>query len=305
MGLIVRMALSPRSPNPVAFAQLLETMDGACTMTNTADPYGAQNHARAMAGIVVDAMPTLPAASADDRPAQVAASDMLWAETIAGGGYAARCLARGSRLQLSDRDGDACVSMLMFNAEQPVERLNVADTMKVQWNAYPGAGSVLLSDMGRVMASILIDETAGPDLFCGASNAATNAQRYGDGANFGHQPNARDRFALATAKFGLSRRDIHPCANWFKTIRIDDGGAIAMDAAPYGPGRTVTLRVEMDVIVMLANCPHILDARETYQVSPARVLAWRGVAAPIDDPIRLSTPERMRAFLNTDDFYLR
>jgi len=60
---------------------------------------------------------------------------MLWEETLGAGGYASRKLARGTRLRLIDLQGDACVSMLAFNADQPIERLNVADTLKVQWTA--------------------------------------------------------------------------------------------------------------------------------------------------------------------------
>jgi uncharacterized protein YcgI (DUF1989 family) len=230
-----------------------------------------------MAGTRVEAMPTLPAA-ADDAPAGV-----VWEETIAPGGYAARRLARGTRLRLVDVAGDACAAMLLFNADMPTERLNVADTLKVQWNGYLGAGRLLLSDMGRVMMTIVEDGADTHDAFCGASTAASNARAYGDGANYGPHPNARDRFMLAVAKHGLGRKDV----------------------GPFAPGRTLLLRAEMEVIVVLANCPHVLDPRPDYTVTPLRATAWRGAPAAADDPIRVATPEGERAFLNTDDFYAR
>ncbi|MFN3521782.1 MAG: urea amidolyase associated protein UAAP1 [Phenylobacterium sp.] len=270
-------------------------------MSSTADPYAARAHARAQGGTRVEAMPTLPPGAAEDIPDGVAAADMVWAETIAPGGYAAKRLNRGARLRLVDLRGDACVSMLLFNAERPVERLNVADTVKVQWNAYLGAGRLLLSDMGKVLASVLEDTAATHDAFCGASNAASNARRYGEGDNWGPHPNARDRFKLGVAKFGLGARDIHPCVNWFKGVRIGADGSTVLESGPFAPGRQVTLRAEMDVIVVLANCPHVLDPRPAYTVTPARVLAWRGPATPQDDPIRNATPEGMRAFLNVED----
>ena len=274
-------------------------------MSQTADPYAAQAHARAMAGTRVESMPTLPPSAADDAPAGVAADDMLWAETIAPGGYGARQLNRGARLRLVDLQGDACASVLVFNAERPVERFNVADTLKVQWNAYLGAGKLLLSDMGRVLFSILEDEAGTHDAFCGASNAAANTRRYGDGSNWGPNPNARDRFMLALAKYGLGRKDIHPCLNWFKGVKIEDDGATTFQGGPFAPGRQVTLRAEMDVIVVLANCPHVLDPRPDYCVTPLRALAWRGPVTPADDPIRNATPEGLRAFLNAEDLVRR
>ena len=270
-----------------------------------ADPAGAREHARAMAGTRVEAMPTIPARAAQALPPDVAAEAVVWDETIAAGGYASRRLNRGARLRLTDLQGDACVSMLAFNAEQPVERLNVADTLKVQWNAYLGAGRLVLSDMGRVMFSILEDTTEGHDAFCGASNAAANARRYGDGFNHGAHPNARDRFLIALTKYGMGRKDIHPCINWFKAVSIADDGSTELAVGPFPPGRHLTLRAEMDLIVVLANCPHVLDPRDDYAVTPVRATAWRGPITPETDLIRNATPEGQRAFLNVEDYYLR
>lgn len=269
-----------------------------------ANPLAARDHARAMAGTVVEAMPVLPPV-ADDLPADVSVGDLVWEETIAAGGYAARRLKRGSRLRLIDLKGDACASMLLFNAEMPTERLNVADTVKVQWNAYLGAGKLLLSDMGRVLMSVLEDTAETHDCFCGTSNAATNAAKYGSGANSGPTPNGRDRFLLGAAKHGLQRRDVHPCVTLFKGVKIEPDGAITPQIGPFAPERSVLLRAEMDVIVVIANCPHVLDPREDWTVTPLRATAWRGAITPLDDPIRNATPEGQRAFENVEDYFRR
>jgi urea carboxylase-associated protein 2 len=261
---------------------------------STADPYAAQAHARAMAGTRAEAMPTVPAPEG-----------LIWEETVAAGGYTSKQLNRGARLRLEDVYGDACLSMLAFNAERPTERLNVADTLKVQWNAYLGAGKLILSDMGRVMFSILEDDAGTNDAFCGASNQGSNARRYGDGWNHGAHPNARDRFTIALGKYGLGRKDIHPCINWFKGVRIAEDGATVPDMGPFKAGRHLTLRAEMDVIVVLANCPHVLDGRADYSVTPAKISAARGEVTPFADPIRNGTPEGLRAFLNVEDYYAR
>jgi uncharacterized protein len=273
--------------------------------TSTARPEGARDHARAQAGATAEAMPTLPASAATDLPASVAPEAVIWDETIAAGGYAGRQLGRGARLRLTDLRGDACASLLIFNTERPVERLNIADTLKVQWNGYLSAGRLLLSDMGRVMMS-LVEDTAGThDGFCGASNQASNARKYGDGFNHGAHPNARDRLILGAAKFGLARKDVHPCVNLFKGVRVEADGATTPVVGPFAPGRHVTLRAEMEIVIVLANCPHVLDPRTDYCVTPLRATAWRGPVTPPDDPIRNATPEGLRAFLNVEDYYLR
>ncbi len=271
------------------------------SVSATSSAEGARAHARAMAGTRVAAMPTVPASSAAELPEGVAPESMLWEETIGAGGYAARELRRGARLRLMDLEGDACVSMLVFNAERPVERLNIADTVKVQWNAYLKAGRLLLSDMGRVLMSLLADDAETHDTFCGPSNRRTP----GAGANFTPQPNARDRLLLGAAKFGLGRRDVHPCVNWFKGVSVAEDGALVVRAQPAAPGRSILLRAEMNVIVVLANCPHVLDRRESYAATPVRMSAWRGPLTPLDDPIRNATPESLRAFLNVEEYFRR
>ncbi len=271
----------------------------------TADPRSARTQARAMSGIRVEAMPTVPASAIAEPPAGVASASMLWEETLGAGGYASKELARGARVRLIDLYGDACVSMLVFNAERPSERLNVADTMKVQWNAYLQAGQVVLSDMGRVLLSILDDQAQTHDLICGPSSERTNARKYGHGANWSDRPGARDRLLLGAAKFGLGARDVHPCINWFKSVHVAPDGTTMLQVGPFAPGRALTLRADMNLIIVLANCPHVLDPRPEYSVTPVRVCAWRGAMAGAEDTIRNATPEAQRAFLNVDEYFNR
>ncbi len=250
-------------------------------------------------------MPTVPAANVSDVPPGATADTMLWEETVDAGGYAAKELRAAARLRLVDLRGEACVSMLVFNAERPSERLNIADTIKVQWNAYLGPGRMLLSDMGRVLMSLLADDAQTHDTFCGASTETANNRKYADGANWGSHPNARDRLLLGAARFGLARKDIHPCINWFKGVQVAPDGTTVLQVGPFPAGRSIVLRAEMHVIVVLANCPHVLDGRLPYTVTPVRVSAWRGPATAPDDAIRTATPESVRAFLNVDEYFRR
>ena len=70
---------------------------------------------------------------------------------------------------------------------------------------------------------------------CGASNSARNTAKYGSGGVHGAFPNARDRFAVALAKFGLDRRDIVPNVNFFKRVRVDADGTLRFDGTPIEP----------------------------------------------------------------------
>ena len=91
----------------------------------------------------------------------------------------------------------------------------------------------------------------------------------------------------------------------FKGTKIEPDGAITPLVGPYAQGRSLVLRCEMDVIIVLANCPHVLDPRSEWHITPLRATAWRGAPTPGDDSIRTASPEGLRAFQNVEDYYLR
>jgi urea carboxylase-associated protein 2 len=265
----------------------------------TATTHGARDHARAMAGTIAEAMPTVPSTAATDLPTGVDPADVIWDEIVAGGAVTSVLLPRGGRVRLTDLEGDGCAGLLLHRADHPSERLNVADTVKVQWQAYLGGGSLLLSDMGRVLAAIVEDTSARHDALCGTSTNASNAARYGDGSVSGPNPNGRDRFAVCLAKNGRSRREVAPNVNLFKGVRVAVDGTLAFDGEPR-PGTHVTLRAELPVLVTIVTVAHPLDPRPDYTATPLRVTAWRGDPTSADDPIRTATPEGERAYLNSE-----
>lgn len=270
------------------------TSDPSTTPSDTATTHAARDHARAQA------------AAADERFSRAVplAERLLWKETVEAGNYAVRVLPRGARLHLTDVEGDTSVQLLVFNHHQRTERLNVPDTVKVQWQAYLGAGQLLLSDMGRVLMSFESDGAAGHDTFNAMSNRAWNEAKYGSGSVHGPTPNARDRFAVALAKAGLGRRDIGPSVNLFKSVFVEPDGSFTWRGDQSLVGAEVVLRADMDVLVVLTVTPHVLDPRPDYTVSPLEIVAVSGDPAGVDDPIRTGSPEAERAFQNTDDWYL-
>lgn len=262
----------------------------------------ARDHARAQAGGLAEAMAIVPAGDSQRIPVGVDPSTMTWSETVAGGGYTSKVLARGTMLSLVDRDGDACANLLLYNADQPWERLNVADTVKIPWQAYLGAGHPLLSDQGRVLATIVGDGGEGShDALCGCSTRELNERRYGDGSVHGATPAGRELLRLAAAKHGLEPRDVAPSVSFFKRVRVTGDGELEFSAGAQ-PGAEVLLRAELPLIVLIANTTHPLDARPQFNCSMLEVLAWRGLATLPDDELWNSSPELERAFRNTADY---
>ncbi len=267
---------------------------------DTASTAGARDHARAQAGAITDSMPVLPASAWPTPPAGVDADLLTWAETVPGGRYTSKVLARGTRIRLRDIDGRACATLLLYRADAPHERLNVADTVKVPWQAYLRVGHPLLSDQGRVLATVVADTSGAHDTFCGTTTLAGNTVKYGDGTVHSGSPAGRELLTLAAAKHDLAPRDLPPTLSFFHGVHVEPDGALT-PTGNAGPGTEVELLLHLPVIVLLANTAHPLDASPTFETTAVEVLAWQ---APEDlDALPNEDPEYLRAVLNTDDIW--
>jgi urea carboxylase-associated protein 2 len=277
-------------------------MSGVSELSGTGTPAGARQHARAQAGTVVETMATIPASSYPNPPDEVGREDLTWAEVVAGASYSTKVINRGSTVRLTDLYGEACAHVLLYNADQTWERLNVADTVKVPWQVYLTAGHPLLSDQGRVLATLVTDTAEGRhDALAGGSTRAANTARYGAGEAHSPTPAVREMFKLAAAKHDLGVRDLTHSVSFFKSVRVEPDGELRLQTEATA-GAYVELRAELPLVVMIANAPHRLDPRADYTCSPLEVLAWRGRATQPDDPLWTLTPELERALLNTLDY---
>jgi urea carboxylase-associated protein 2 len=231
--------------------------------------------------------------------AVIAASAIIHREIVPGGWYWTTRLNRGEALRLVNTGGKSCISLLAWGAADTSERLNHADTIKVQWAASLRKGRVILSDMGRVLFSIVEDTTGGAhDALAGASTVATNEARYHTTA----LRNTRDNFILAAGKLGLDRRDVHPCISFFAPVNVDAEGRFQWDASRRQAGDFIDLRAEMDVLVALSNCPHPLDASLAYATGDAEIVRYRAGRVGDNDLCRTASAEAARAFENNAFF---
>jgi uncharacterized protein len=227
----------------------------------------------------------------------------LWQDTLRGGQAWSRRVRRNQVLRITDDEGRACVSALFYNADEPLERYNMPDTLKAQFTAFLTTGRVLYSDMGRVLASIVDDTCGWHDTLSGCGDAAATRARFGDGRyqdlrNEAHR-NARDNFLVELGKHELGKRDVVANVNFFLRVEVDDAGATRFVTGNSRAGAHVDLRFEMDTLVVLTNTPHPLDPATAY-APPTVTLGLRaGEPAGVDDPCRISRPENERGFALT------
>lgn len=236
------------------------------------------------------------------------AADTLHEETVPGGGHRSFILRRGQLLRMTDSEGGANVSMMLFNAHEKSERLNLPDTLKGQHTARLTTGHCLYSDMGRVLAGIVADTCGWHDPFGGVLNAAEVAEKYGQGRyqerRNGFYRNGVDNLLVEMGKWDLNLEDLLMVVNFFSKVTVDASGRFSFHAGHSRPGSYVDLFAPMDTLVVLTALPHPLDPSTEYAPRPVQ-LAWRQAAseqAAID--ALLTRPENDRAFTNTRLFAL-
>ncbi|WP_029525146.1 urea amidolyase associated protein UAAP1 [Polaromonas glacialis] len=236
----------------------------------------------------------------------IPADRLLWEEHLPGGNHWSGRLRRGTALRLTDLQGGANVSALFYNAEQPLERYSMPDTLKSQHTAFLTAGHVCQSDMGRVLCSLTADSLGWHDTWCGVSDAAMVLARYGEKRYQQHRNamhrNGRDNLLIELAKWGLGARDLVPGVNFFSKVVPDADGALSHVGDHSAAGSFVDLRFEMDTLVVLSSAPHPLDARADYAPADVQLVAWRADPVAADDACRIQCPQNGRAFINTERY---
>ena len=219
-------------------------------------------------------------------------SAAIWEEHLHDGAHWSGVLRRGMTLRLTDLEGGANVAALFYHYEEKLERYNMADTLKAQHTAFLTKGNVCYSDMGRVFCSIVEDTCGWHDTFCGVSNAAMVAARFGK-TRFQEQrndyyKNGYDSLLNELGKYGLGKRDLVSNVNFFSKVSTDDAG---------------DLRFEMNTLVVLSTCQHPLDPSLDYQPKPVRISAFLSAPVTADDLCRTKCPENTRGFRNTEMLY--
>ncbi|GAB3373900.1 DUF1989 domain-containing protein [Spongiibacter taiwanensis] len=226
---------------------------------------------------------------------------------ISPGGHWSLELRRGTQLTLTDIAGGGNCGMLFYNPRNLLERYNAPDTLKCQHTFKLTAGHCLYSDMGRIFASVTADTFGWHDTVCGNANAQHVASKWGardyqHHRNDWHQ-NGYDAFLVELAKYGLGAADMAANINWFSKVATDAEGNLCL-TSPSPAGSSVTLRVEMDTLVLLHACPHPLSDATTY---PRKAIGLGlATAAPVgeDDLCLNHCDENRRGFANNALYHL-
>jgi len=189
-----------------------------------------------------------------------------------------RVLRKGEIFRIVDLEGNQAVDTLFYSADDPTERYSAVDTIREQGNLYLTTGTRLISTEGRVLLTIVADTCGRHDTLGGACAAESNQVRYAIEKK--HMHSCRDTFLLTLARdcHHLGKRDITANINFFMNVPVTPEGGLTFEDGVSGPGRYVELRAEMDVRVLISNCPQLNNPCNGYDPTPVRLLVWEASA---------------------------
>lgn len=176
----------------------------------------------------------------------------------------------GETLRIVDLEGNQAVDFLLYATADDAERYSAQDTIAAQANIYLRTGSVLRSNEGRPMMTITATSVDYHDTIGGACSCESNSLRYGHHTKAQHS--CVDNFLEANLRDGRGKRDMVSNVNFFMNVPVEPDGALGIVDGISAPGLTVDLRAEMDVTVVVSNCPQINNPCNGFNPTPVRMI---------------------------------
>jgi urea carboxylase-associated protein 1 len=176
----------------------------------------------------------------------------------------------GQTLRIVDLEGNQAVDFLAYSATDDAERYSAQDTIAAQGNVFLREGSVLLSNESAPMMTVTATAVAYHDTIGGACSCESNTLRYGHHTKAQHA--CVENFLTANARHGRGKRDMVSNVNWFMNVPVEADGALGIVDGISAPGLYVDLRAEMDVVVVVSNCPQINNPCNGFNPTPVRMI---------------------------------
>ncbi len=191
-------------------------------------------------------------------------------ETVPARGPWLHHIKAGETLRIVDLEGNQAVDFLLYSEADDAERYSAQDTVAEQGNLFLRQGTRLLSNEGNAMMTIAATSVAYHDTIGGACSCESNTLRYGHHTKAQHA--CVENFLNANLTEGRSKRDIVSNINFFMNVPVEPDGSLGIVDGISAPGLTVDLKAEMDVIVVVSNCPQINNPCNGFNPTPVRMI---------------------------------
>jgi uncharacterized protein len=183
-----------------------------------------------------------------------------------------RILKSGQVLRIIDLVGNQAVDTLFYNAADPSERYSAPDTVVRQGNIFITTGTQIISNEGNVMATVIRDECGKHDTLGGACSMESNSVRYG--LHKKHLHACVENFLLELSQYEMNKRDLVSNVNFYMNVPVNDDGTLQIVDGISEAGKAIDLRAEMDIMVLISNCPQVNNPCNAYNPTPIRLIIW-------------------------------
>jgi urea carboxylase-associated protein 1 len=177
-------------------------------------------------------------------------------------------------VRIVDLEGNQAVDTIFYNAHDYADRYSAQDTIREQGDIYLTTDTRLLSTNGNTLLTIVADTCGRHDTLGGACATESNQVRYDISKGYMHA--CRNSFlkGLQLWNHGMDKRDITSNINFFMNVPVTPEGKLTFEDGVSDAGKYVELRAEMDVLMVISNCPQLNNPCNGYNPTPVQILVW-------------------------------
>jgi len=161
-------------------------------------------------------------------------------------------LGEGQQIRIVNTHGRQVVDTWAFAAGDMAEFMSMEHSRVHMGRVNPVAGSVLLTNRRRPILTLVEDTSGGVH---DTLLAACDVHRYRMLGAVGYHRNCTDNLREALAGLGLTPPETPSPLNLFQNSSIKPGGELVIEPPVAPPGAHVTLRADMDLVIVFSACP--------------------------------------------------
>ena len=164
----------------------------------------------------------------------------------------AALVAGGQSVRVINTHGQQVVDTWAFRRDDLTEFMSMEHSRTALGRIMPAVGQSMATNRRRPILTLVEDTSGG---IHDTLLAACDRYRYELLGCEGYHDNCTDNLAAAMAELGLAPPETPSPWNLFMNIPVGPDGSVTFEPPVSKPGDHVTLRAEMDCVVVFSACP--------------------------------------------------
>ena len=159
---------------------------------------------------------------------------------------------KGACIRVVNTHGQQVVDTWAFNRDDLTEFMSMEHCRANLGRILPRVGDAMCTNRRRAILTIVADDSGG---IHDTLIAACDRYRYELLGCKGHHDNCTENLATSLSELGLRTTRTPSPWNLFMNIPVSSDGSVEFLPPVSSPGSGITLRAEMDLVVVFSACP--------------------------------------------------